>query len=884
MIEALDWLGNVIRFSPARVLCAVCVPLLLLSRAPLAAAQTGQATVSGVVQDQTGAVLPGAPVQLVQLVQPSRSGPPAQAGRSAAAAETVQTADADSSGAFRFERVAPGNYELRAAFEGFKPASIRVRVGARPVSSLKLVLEVAGLTQEITVSSAGQVEATSAANLDAVAVDQKMLEGLPVFDQDYIATLSRFLDSGSLGTNGATIVVNGMEVSALRVSASAVQQIKINQDPYSAEYARPGRGRIEILTKPGGREYHGEANLIGRDAQFDARNAFTTTKPAERKTIVEGIFGGPVGGGGKTSFLLSAHDQKDDQQALIFAIGPTGTIEDAVPQPNRQSLVSFSLTRQQSDATTISIRPSYEYESNENRGVGGVTLATAGTNFTHNEQQVSFTHQTIISPTLLNQFQVLVGHEREPTVSVSPSRGIVVAGAFTGGGGQGDLLRTETHMQLTESLGWTKGKHLVQAGFQLPDWSRRGFYDRTNFGGTFYFSGLDTYSFGLPYAFIQQQGNGDVAFLEKQVGTYVKDDWQVRPGLSLSVGLRYDWQNYFHDNNNFAPRASVAYSPGNSKTNVIRAGVGVFNDRSGPVVIADLLHYQPGGLTRFVVSNPSYPNPALSSSGTADAPSIVRLAPDVQIPQTLQYSVGLDHQLRQALTLSVGYTGARGYNMFRSRDINAPLPPFYAARPDPAYSVVREIESNGRQQSDSVQVTVRGRMSRWFNGQTQYTWSRVYNDTNGITAFPANDYDLSGEWARADFDRRHRFLVLGRVTPGKVADFGVGVTMNSAGPYTELLGPDVYNNGRGRARPPGVPRNSLEAAGYASLDLRASRDFTLAGTAKDGRVLTVGLDAFNVLNRVNYATFVGTVGSPLFGQPISARTPRQLQFSARIRF
>ena len=56
------------------------------------------------------------------------------------------------------------------------------------------------------------------------------------------------------------------------------------------------------------------------------------------------------------------------------------------------------------------------------------------------------------------------------------------------------------------------------------------------------------------------------------------------------------------------------------------------------------------------------------------------------------------------------------------------------------------------------------------------------------------------------------------------------------------------------------------------------------GAGKDARALTFGLDAFNVLNRVNYGSFVGTLGSPLFGQPVSARAPRQLQFSARIKF
>jgi TonB-dependent receptor-like protein len=480
--------------------------------------------------------------------------------------------------------------------------------------------------------------------------------------------------------------------------------------------------------------------------------------------------------------------------------------------------------------------------------------------------------------------QVLVGHEREPTVSVSPARGIVVAGAFTGGGAQGDLLRTETHTQMASSVAWTAGSHLVLAGVQLPDWSRRGFYDRTNLGGTFYFADLTAYGDERPYSFIQQRGNGDLAFLEKQVGAYIKDDWQVRPGLTVSFGVRYDWQNYFHDTNNVAPRASIAYAPGDRKTNVIRAGVGVFNDRSGAVAIADLLHFQPGGLVRTIINDPSFPDPFQNATAAAQPPSIVQLAPDVRIPQTLQCSAGIDHQLSKTTTVSIIYTGAHGFHMFRSRDVNAPPPPLYLSRPDPASAIVREIESDGRQQSDSVSVTVRGRMSKWFNGQAQYAVMRVDNDTNGIAWFPANDFDLSGEYGRADFDRRHRLVLLGRLTPRAIADIGVGLTMNSAGPYTELLGDDIYNNGRGHARPAGVGRNTLEGAGFASLDVRVSRELKLGRAKADGPSVTVGLDAFNVTNHVNYASFVGTVGSPLFLQPVSARAPRQLQLSARLRF
>jgi hypothetical protein len=846
------------------IVAALMLGALLQAPSPAIAPR---ASVSGVVQDQSGAVLQNATVELV------------------AASGAVQSATTDANGAFHFENVAAGQYELRTSFEGFKPAAERLRVGARSPSPQKLVLRLADVQQEITVSNAAaQVDATASNNLDAVAVDQPMLESLPVFDQDYIATLSRFLDSGSLGSGGATVVVNGMEVSALRVSASAVQQIKINQDPYSAEYARPGRGRIEILTKPGGQEYHGEANVIVRDASLDARNAFAPTTPPERKHIVEGVFGGPVGRDGKTSFLFSGNDNRDDQQAVVFALGPAGVIQDIAPQPNRQALLAASLTRQLGDKTTVSIRPSYEYESQRNRGVGGTTLASAGANFEHREEQVTYTQQTVFRPTLLNQFQILVGHEREPTTSLSPARAIVVAGAFTGGGAQGDLLRTETHMQATESLAWTKGRHLIQAGLQLPDWSRRGFFDRTNLGGTFYFSNLDAFAAGQPYAFIQQQGNGDLAFLEKQVGTYVKDDWQIRPGLSASLGLRYDWQNYFHDDNNFAPRASFAYAPGGKKTDVIRGGAGIFNDRSGPGVIADLLHSQPGGLTRVVVTDPSYPDPFQSAAAAAaQPPSIVRLAPDVQIPFTLQYSLGIDHQVRKTTTLSVTYIGARGHHLFRSRDVNAPPPPAYISRPDPEFGVVREIESNGRQHSDSLQLTLRGKMAPWFSGQMQYTLSRAFNDTNGLGSFPANDYDLASEWARADFDRRHRFLLLGRFNP-RFVTVGVGLTMNSGAPYTETLGQDVYNNGRGRARPAGVARNSLEGQGFAQLDVRVSREVKFGAKTAEERSLAISLDAFNVTNRVNYANYVGTLGSLFFGQPVAARAPRQLQLSARVSF
>jgi len=861
-------LAGTVSGGALRRITAVCVIALVCAGSPVHAQRAVQ-PITGVVVDTTGAVLPNAQVDL-----------------QTPAGEKVESTLADASGNFRLDPVPPGRYQIVVSFEGFRPTTARVTVGGRPPSAVRVTLPLAAVQQEITVSNAPtEVATAAAANSDAVTVDQSMLDSLPIFDQDVVSTLSQFLDTGSIGTGGVSIVVNGMEVNSLNVSASAVQQIKINQDPYSAEYSRPGRGRIEILTKPGSQEFHGEGNLIFRDATLNARNAFAAVKPPEQRRIFEGFLAGPVGAARRTSFMVSTELDARDQESIVFALGPDGPIRDNVPQPNRHVLFSGTLTHQHSDKNTISIRPSYEDERNENIGVGGVALGSSARTFEHREAQATYRQQTVISPSLFNQFQVLLGSEREPTTSVSPAPAIVVQGAFTAGGAQADLLRTEHHIQAAESLTWVHGSHLVQTGFQLPDWSRRRFDDETNFGGTFYFASLQDYQANRPYSFTQQQGNGHVVLLEKVFGIYVKDDWKARPSLTLSLGVRYDWENYFHDNNNVAPRLSFAYAPGDGKRLVIRGGAGIFYDKTGPVPIADMLHFQPGGLERVVMTNPGYPDPFQNGGSlSSQPPSLVRFAPDIRIPYTVQYSAGAESQVRKGTTLALTYIGSRGRDLFRSRDVNAPPPPVYLSRPDPALGAVREIESAGTRDSDSLQATLRGKITKWFTGQMQYTLSRAYDDTGGLSWYPANDYDLTGEWARADFDRRHRFQMLGRLSPGFV-DLGVGVNAQSGPPYTELLGADIFNNGRGRARPAGVPRNSLEAAGTFGLDLRVSREIALAKRAAgDHPAATIVFDAFNVTNRVNFVNYVGTVTSPLFGLPTGARSGRQLQLSLRMKF
>jgi outer membrane receptor protein involved in Fe transport len=470
---------------------------------------------------------------------------------------------------------------------------------------------------------------------------------------------------------------------------------------------------------------------------------------------------------------------------------------------------------------------------------------------------------------------------------VSAAPRIIVQDAFTAGGAQQNLLRTEHHGTLTDAFTWTPSRHTVKAGINIPDWSRRRFDDNTNTAGTFYFANLAQYQLGLPYAFIQQQGNGHQAFLEKVLGLFAQDEMQVTPRLTVAVGVRYDWQNYFHDDNNLAPRGSIAWAPTALSRTIVRGGAGLFYDRSGPLIISDLLTSRAGLLQRYVLTDPGYPDPLRPGDSLAAQPSsVVQLSPDTHIPSTLQYSAGIERQIGKATTVSVTYVGTRGDGLFLSRDLNAPAPPLYDGRPNPDRGVVRQVESSGRLIGHSLQLMMRGNVTRVFSGQMQYSFGRAMNDTNGVSWFPANDYDLSGEWARADFDKRHGFEGLGTLKLGNVMRFGVALSLSTGKPYTLLAGQDLSGNARGSARPAGVARNSLTGPGYADLDLRWSREIGLHARPKpnDPWSLTVGVDAFNVLNHTNFTSYVGTVTSPLFGRPTSAQPSRRLQFSIRTKF
>jgi hypothetical protein len=211
----------------------------------------------------------------------------------------------DATGAFRIEGAPSGTYVLNVQAKGFQDFRRDLILKKKASPAIRIVLSIAAEKQVVNVNADQAVPVVStevSENQNANTIDRAALDRLPVFDQDYIATLSRFLDDNAVGTNGITLVVNGVEANGPGVTKSAIQEVRINQNPYSALFSRPGRARLEIITKGGSSDFHGNATVMFRDAVFDATNKFAITKPAERRQYYEGSLSGPLGHSKKNNF------------------------------------------------------------------------------------------------------------------------------------------------------------------------------------------------------------------------------------------------------------------------------------------------------------------------------------------------------------------------------------------------------------------------------------------------------------------------------------------------------------------------------------------------------------------------------------------------------
>jgi len=888
-----------------RFLAAVFILFAFSSTSVLAActstAEPAAPAVRGVVADTTGAIVPGAEVDLLDA-----SGAVAAANHS------------DPEGNFQIAAPHTGNYTLVISQPGFetvrRPVLIAAPVASSLPASLRIVLPIGSLATTVRVNAENSQDLTAPEeNRDTSVLTSLDLKSLPIFDNDYATAMSAFLDDSATATGGSGLLVDGVEANRATVSASAVQEVRINQDPYSAQYYWPGRGQMEIVTKSAADHYHGQFNFLFRDSAMNAQNALAPTKPFEQRRIYEGHTTGPIPHAQKSSFLASFNRAEEDLDSVVSATiapspaNPSGDFEANVPSPTRDTEFSLRAAHQFGEKHSAYVQYSYQDWTGQNRGVGGQSLAPAGYNTQYREDDAVAHVDSNLSAVLLNQASIVAEHDFYRNSNVAEAPRVSVQGDFASGSAQADAFGTEYNVRLYDMATFTRGRHMVKLGAGTPHISRRAFDDNTNALGAYTFgptlaadgvtvleTALQNYAANLPSAFTQNTGDIHFVYEQLEMGAFLQDQWKINPRFSITPGFRYDWQNFLAARRlGFSPRGSFAWVLSEESKTVVRGGGGIYYDRFGSGPLLDLARYQTARRRAIVVSlDPARP----PASGcvpvtncvalTAQPPSLTQLAPNASLPYQLQYGLSLERQIGERATAIVSTYAARGIHEFRSVDINAPTPQSgYTQRPDPAFARIRQMQPEGFWEGDGLDLSFRGRVNKYFTGFGRYTWSHYEANTGGIGWYPQNQYAPNDEWANAGWDRRHRVGMYAMFHPESVLNLSMGLFANTGTPWTELTGTDTYGDDLFNTRPDGVARNSETNPSYVDLDLRWGHDFAITAN-KDEEAPRLGFSAgaFNVLNHVNGGGIDPVVSSPSFGEITSAAPPRRLQLGMRFEF
>jgi hypothetical protein len=854
--------------------------LLCVAPAYSASAQTANSAVTaasftGQLQDATGAIIPNAKVEL-------RSSD----GTVVAAALT------DAAGHFRIPQPATGDYRLSVVLEGFEPLVRPVRITRAPLAPLTLTMNLASVSTSVTVNAEQNADIASPdQNKNTPTITSDDMKTLPILDGDVVSTLSAFLDAGASGEGGATLMVDGVEMKTLGVDPTAIERITINQDPYSARYRQPGRGQIEVTTKNTSEKFHGSLTFAFRDSALNAVNHFATTKPPEQRRTYGGYLTGPIKPLRDTTFLFSLNRREQNFSQQVNATTAPGVVtNDNVLAAARNTSLTMKVAHQINDNHSAYLLYRFFNGSSSNQNVGGLTLASAGYTSYNFDMDLTFHDDLDLTPNALNQFSILFERNIDRDVSGQQTPAIIVQGAFTGGGAQNDNLQTENNPNLSDIFAWTHKIHQIKFGVQLPNLGRRVIEDFANRQGTYTFASLAALQANTPLSFTLQQGQTRFLTHFDTPSAFFQDEIQATDRLTVTTGVRYDFQSTLPGSmDTVLPRLSLAYVLDKKHALVVRTGSGIYMRRVGVNIGQQLARYEYAAERSLLITSNICYHPGIVTPCTpllSQPPSLFNFQPNIKAPMQGYFGLSIERQLTEKSTITLSYDGYRGWHALRSVDVNAPLPPFTnPARPNPNFAQILQLQSGGYQKSDSMTLSYRGRIGNAFSGFLDYVLQHADSNTQYSTFMPQNQYEPNDEWSRTSFDQRQQFKFFGTFYPDKPLTLGVGFYNYTPTPYTITTGTDPYLDGLTNARPPGVPRNSLNSGNFQDLQVRLGYTFKLQPHLKDDSpTIAFSISSFNTLNRTNYEGFVGVMSSPLFMQPTSADAPRRLQLGANYNF
>lgn len=797
------------------------------------------AATAAVAMAQTPASLKG------RVTDPSDASVPAATVTVKAAGGKEQRVSTDEQGLYEIGGLLPGKYSVRVAKRGFTVYNFAdVDVSAARVLDVQLFI--AQEAQSVTVEDEKHSIGTDPnQNAGALVLREEELKSLSD-DPDQLASELQALAGPGAGPNGGQIYIDGFTGGRLPPKSS-IREVRINQNPYSAEFDRIGFGRIEVLTKPGTDKFRGDAFFGFSDDALNSRNPFSPNRAPFQSRMFGGRISGPVTK--KSSFGLDIEGRSVDENAIINA-----TILDTNLQPQlfQQSVVTPQLRLnisprfdyQLNEKNTLVVRYHYSPIRSDNRGVGEFALLSRAYDARDTEHTLQLTETAILSAKAINETRFQMQRSSMRQYGDNTLAAINVLDAFNGGGAQVGLTnQQQTRFELQNLTTYLQGRHSVKFGVRV----RSSYLDDespNNFGGTFTFAGglapvldglaatsqmiyitsLERYrrtllfqQMGYTAAQIRALGGGATQFTinggnplaevaQTDLGLFLTEDWRVKPTLTLSAGLRWEDQNNISNHNNFAPRLGLAWAidggANRQAKTVLRLGAGMFYDRVSDNLTLQALRFNGANQVNYIVPNPEFfpVIPDLSTLASYQGISTVRsLDGSLRTPYLLQSSAGVDRQLPRNTTIGVNYVFSRGVHQLRARNINTPLAD--GTLPYGSIGNLYQYESTGFSRQNQLMTNFSTRFSSKVSLFGFYVYGHAKSDTDGVGSFPANTYDLANEYGSSGFDIRHRVVMGGALN----AKYGISLNpflmLSSGAPFNIITGRDINGDTMFNDRP-----------------------------------------------------------------------------------
>lgn len=762
------------------------------AQSPPPASGDATGTVRGQVTDPSGAVVANAIVAVII------SGGTGQA-RSTTTSKT---------GGYEIGNLPPGKYTVTANAQGFSVfVQSDVDVPAGQTAQFNIALDINVKQEKVNVEGeTPQLDTNPANNASAIVLSGKDLEALPD-DPDELLSDLQALAGPSAGPDGGQLYIDGFTAGQLPPKSS-IREIRINQNPFSAEYDKLGYGRIEIFTKPGTDKYHGQFQVVGNDSSFNSRNPFLGEAAQEPydSVIYNGNVGGPINK--KASFFLDVQRRNIDEIAVVNA--PAIGLTESVANPRTRTNIGPRIDYQVSKNNTLSARYQYYRDTWQNDGVGGFILPEAGYDSTETEHTVQITDSQVFGAKVINETRFQYLRDNNGQTPNSTTVGIDVLGAFTGGGSsEGTQVDHQDHYELQNYTSIAQGKHFIKFGGRLRDVHEVN-TSSAGFNGTYTFSTLAEYNALTPTQLsINASPSGTVPTVSLSVvdaGLYVQDDWKIRSNLTLSGGLRFETQNAIHDHADWAPRLGFAWGVGGGGKGapkaVLRGGFGIFYNRFTDSLLLNADRQNGIIQQQYVEDSPTYVLPPPVPTGSSATQAIYQISPTLHAPYIMQSAFSFEKQLTKIANVTLTYLNSRGVHQFLSLVTNAPLPGTpgfpYTETPNP---YIYQYASAGVFRQNQLIANFNVRAGSKLSLFGYYSLNYANSDASSAGNFPSNSHDLAADYGRASFGIRDRLFFGGTVGLPREFRLSPFMIFNSGTPYNVTVGQDLSDDLQFNDRP-----------------------------------------------------------------------------------